>query len=471
MQRRRFIQGSVVLGTGLILPPVRAFESIGRVRRSVIYLPLDAPDLTSYKRAVYLMKNLPDSDCRSWAAQARIHAAHCPHSNWWFLPWHRAFVYYFEQVCRDVLQDPSFALPYWDWTRYPFLPSPFLDRSSPLWQDDRNSDGAVQIDSGSIGTLQIENILKESVPGNLFGSATDTDDQREDPGPSTLEGVLHAAVHQTIGGFMSKPLSPQDPIFWLHHCNVDRLWESWAALHKGAIPSDSLWNNHLLHEFYDPISKQRITVRCDQTANSARFGARYDQLETFFGYLPPATLSTVEVFFGKGEKIISPPGVSRLQLSASGERATFSGNKTNFSLGVTAAFAQVLDSILDQQLQNSQHLFPLVFLLLDEIPVPKSPTTAIRVFLNFRGSNDSQFFDDPGYVATISFFGPSGHLEHHATNFSFNITSNIVSLRSGQRKITGTLDVTLFAIDLLNRRESKLIEPARPAKVRFIALR
>ena len=41
---------------------------------------------------------------------------------------------------------------------------------------------------------------------------------------------MHNALHGWIGGHMSSPTaSPFDPLFYLHHCNIDRLWAMWQA--------------------------------------------------------------------------------------------------------------------------------------------------------------------------------------------------------------------------------------------------
>ena len=70
---------------------------------------------------------------RGWAVQAGIHTYRCQHGNWWFLPWHRAYLYYFERLIQDAIGDPTFALPYWDWTDSSqlTLPAPFRDPNSP----------------------------------------------------------------------------------------------------------------------------------------------------------------------------------------------------------------------------------------------------------------------------------------------------------------------------------------------------
>ena len=51
-----------------------------------------------------------------------------------------------------------------------------------------------------------------------------------------LESNLHNLVHRWVGGNMSTRSSPNDPVFWLHHCNIDRLWAVWQQLHPNAKP-------------------------------------------------------------------------------------------------------------------------------------------------------------------------------------------------------------------------------------------
>lgn len=49
-----------------------------------------------------------------------------------------------------------------------------------------------------------------------------------------LERRLHNQVHAMIGGQMTTGSSPNDPVFFLHHCNVDRLWALWQRHHGDA---------------------------------------------------------------------------------------------------------------------------------------------------------------------------------------------------------------------------------------------
>jgi tyrosinase len=64
-------------------------------------------------------------------------------------------------------------------------------------------------------------------------------------GMGLLEGTPHGTIHVMTGGggwmgnFVQAAL---DPIFWLHHCNIDRLWEVWIQRAPGnRNPDDSAW--------------------------------------------------------------------------------------------------------------------------------------------------------------------------------------------------------------------------------------
>ena len=60
-------------------------------------------------------------DRRNYNNQALIHQNHCQHGWERFLPWHRAYLYEFEQNLQDFI--PAITLPYWDWTEPQYQPS------------------------------------------------------------------------------------------------------------------------------------------------------------------------------------------------------------------------------------------------------------------------------------------------------------------------------------------------------------
>ena len=97
--------------------------------------------MVSYRKAIDAMRKLPPDDPHSLIFQANIHGylptsnpdplwGQCQHGNWWFLPWHRAYLHCFEKIMRRYAEDPSFALPYWDYgvRRAGHCPRPFATR-------------------------------------------------------------------------------------------------------------------------------------------------------------------------------------------------------------------------------------------------------------------------------------------------------------------------------------------------------
>lgn len=65
-----------------------------------------------------------------------------------------------------------------------------------------------------------------------------------------LEYFLHNGVHVWIGGVWGRgpreaghmsraPVAVNDPSFWLHHCNVDRLWAIWQRMRRDSVPPQS----------------------------------------------------------------------------------------------------------------------------------------------------------------------------------------------------------------------------------------
>jgi tyrosinase len=70
-------------------------------------------------RRAYDLNDWPE-DRRSYNNQALIHQNHCQHGWERFLPWHRAYIYEFEQNLQDF--HPSVMLPYWDFTSSLYRP-------------------------------------------------------------------------------------------------------------------------------------------------------------------------------------------------------------------------------------------------------------------------------------------------------------------------------------------------------------
>ena len=93
---------------------------------------------------------------------------------------------------------------------------------------------AVSIDTISAALTPTLFANAEGDPGLSFNSPMSNSHQVPPVGFSILEGQPHNKVHMSVGGrkspfgLMSQNLSPLDPVFFLHHCNIDRLWDVWT---------------------------------------------------------------------------------------------------------------------------------------------------------------------------------------------------------------------------------------------------
>jgi hypothetical protein len=209
---------------------------------------LSAAQLSALKTGVQVMMGRPASDPTSWTYQAAMHATYatpvqplwngCQHGTIHFLSWHRLFIYYFERILRKASGSPGLMLPYWDWTANRAMPAPFTDSTpgNPLYTAHRGAG----INTGS--PLPTSAVNYSAAIGDFPYSAFSSD----------LVGTPHGAVHVAIGGWMSQiPQAAQDPIFWLHHCNIDRLWDVWLRSGGGrADPTTAAWLSQTF-SYYD----------------------------------------------------------------------------------------------------------------------------------------------------------------------------------------------------------------------------
>ena len=139
--RRSFIVGlsaaTALLSKNLSVPIISTATAATKIfrRRDVNELRQDDTIIKAYRKAVAEMVRLDNEEPGNplgWSKQANIHRNFCPHGNWFFLPWHRAYLHYFEDICRKLSGIEEFALPYWDWTRNPQIPAAFWGEGNPL---------------------------------------------------------------------------------------------------------------------------------------------------------------------------------------------------------------------------------------------------------------------------------------------------------------------------------------------------
>jgi tyrosinase len=269
LSRREFLRlAALATAASLAGLPLSACATVpGRPIRREITTAAAQTDVNTYKTAVGKMKMLDQTnpnDPRGWTKQAMIHANACRHHNWQFFPWHRFYVYYFEQICRELTGVATFALPYWNWTLNPQIPAIFWDTNSPLYDSNRMvTPSSPPVDPIFVGPDVINGgpmttgILQETNFITFAGQAIPLNDPLIDShfNWNTFEGLVeetpHDHVHTYIGGDMNSAMSPLDPIFWVHHCRVDELWVEWNILRNNPNTNDQAWWGTTFTDFVD----------------------------------------------------------------------------------------------------------------------------------------------------------------------------------------------------------------------------
>lgn len=143
LSRRNFLETGALAALGYTAFPKPAAAQATPVRRSIGQLGLANPAVQTLREGVRLLKSKPVSDPLNWSNLADIHLNFCPHGNWFFLPWHRAYLVMYERLIRSVTGNPQSALPYWDWTADRQLPaafaqSTFKGQPNPLFEPSRS---------------------------------------------------------------------------------------------------------------------------------------------------------------------------------------------------------------------------------------------------------------------------------------------------------------------------------------------
>lgn len=233
-------------------------------------------------------------------ANAIMNAIHrCPA----FLPWHRRFIFDLELELQRVSGNPNLGIPYWNW--------PSGGANASMWDDDLlggNGDAGGVVRTGPFRSGQWTVINSSGVPaGPLmreFGqnglptlpsqaeidqvmavTPYDTSPWNMNSNPSfrnQLEGWigpnLHNRGHVWVGGSMLPMTSPNDPVFFMNHCMVDKIWHEWQIRfpNQGYLPANGGPFGQNLTDPMNNTPSGQVGSRPIDVLDSAALGIVYD---------------------------------------------------------------------------------------------------------------------------------------------------------------------------------------------------
>jgi len=190
---------------------------------------LSAGELSDYIHALDILRarsEIDEDDPTGYAFQAALHndgfVGPCEHGNDQFLPWHRAHLYYFEQLLQgaDPPRTANVTIPYWDWLH-------------------RETSGKFPAAFGGPGLFKPgRNVVAADLPPDTLIIVTGEMDWNEFGGypkgsPTgdygRLEDGPHNDMHGSyIGGDMASPnLAARDAIYFSFHGFIDLMWSEW----------------------------------------------------------------------------------------------------------------------------------------------------------------------------------------------------------------------------------------------------
>jgi tyrosinase len=414
--------------------------------------------ILAYAQGVKAMMDLAKAQPRhgaNWINQAAIHEHQgasvpgrledqCQHSCWYFLPWHRMYLYRFEQIIRshlkpDVAED--WALPYWNYSDEDarrVLPPAFREEHLPGGTDPNplftklRQHAPINIAGGEplpFEAVDLKAALKPDVyMRNATGTVAGFGGGRTSPlfhhgprGPfGPLEGTPHGAVHNQVGGAGGLMLqfftAALDPVFWLHHANIDRLWEQWL---RGVPPhsntDDPFWLT-MKFTLVDEAGDRVEMVVGDVLDIEEQLGYTYSGL-------PVHALA----FAAAREEEASMTGDTPARLlGATEESVTLSG-------GAEASTRVAIDA--PQQARLAAAEAPSAYYLnVEDVEGDQNPGLLYGVYVNLP-EGEAPDPEGPHYAGAISFFGIESTVSDdadekapHRLSYVFDITDTVEEL-------------------------------------------
>jgi tyrosinase len=427
----------------------------------------------------------------------------CQHQTWYFSPWHRGYLIALEAHVRANvinLGGPSnWALPYWDYfgpgqefnippafklqnlpdgspnplfaaARYGpdrdgniYVPTPAAIQQHP--NDPNFSDGPVTQDCIADQTYTSGD---NGIPPGFGGPGTGFWHGGPDGAFGDLENNPHNLVHDYVGerssngrtpGLMSDPgLAALDPIFYLHHANIDRMWAVWNLNPPNTNPTDPKWLNGPAaigdREFVMPMPDGTSWVYTpQQMTNLSSLNYTYDNLPP----APPANLLAQRLTrLGAIAAATRVEGGATVDtgrnvelVGANQEALSIRGSGASTSVRLDAAVRRKVSASLARASETA--VPDRVFLKLENVRGAHD-ATVLSIYINLpEGSKPS---DHPELLAgSVGLFGlhgasvTDGKHGGQGLNFVLDITKIVDALH-----LNGALDVDSLQVRIVPRR-------------------
>jgi tyrosinase len=338
-----------------------------------------------------------------------------------FLPWHRMYVFFMEQIIRSISGHPEFAMPYWNYTsedpaQRGIVPAQFRLPTDPvygcLYRQNRtklaNTGQPIQLNQLS-DPFDISIAMAKSsysTVGKVQGFCR------------AIDSGVHSRLHILVGtakNMGAVPYAARDPLFLVHHANIDRLWASWNA-NGGVNPTTSTWSKKQF--VFADAQGQRVSSRLRDYFNMAALGYAYDALVA-----PPVVAGTFAQAAAVSTTSSSTSNATPEQLAKATGGAELGARPVRVRLLPVPGTPRTRVLGLDPTQSGKR-----TYIVVRDLHAWKQPEVLYHLYLTPPGSTTRLGPDN--YVGNINFFDAEFHDHGHgrmadvlAENFySFDVT-------------------------------------------------
>jgi tyrosinase len=437
------------------------------IRREVRSLTPADGILDAYSEAIRVMQERPNENPTSWFYQAAMHGSEeeptqalwnqCKHGSWYFVAWHRMYLYHFEQIVREAVREvggpADWALPYWNYGLNGVnasLPDAFRKPTNDdgstnyLFVEERApgiNGGAILPKTATSPTVALSR--PDFVGVAEFGGGVAPPNEQFWEQKGRLEETPHNVIHGLVGGgtgWMRNPdEAAKDPIFWLHHSNIDRIWALWNA-HGHVNPNDPKWTEQAF-EFFDAGGNQ-VAMTCAEVVDTIKdLDYTYDPSPAGAPAEPPPTPAPLP------PEMPSPTPEEPKVVGAAPETVTLTGE--------TAAIPVEVDERAKEEVEEaSRNSDPRrLYLNIEDIEGEVDPGSVYGVYVNLPKDADAEK-REAHHVTNVSFFGierarnPRDDDHSHGLRVSVDVGHILSAVSESDRWDGKPIDVTFYPLTL-----------------------
>ena len=377
--------------------------------------------------------------------------------NLQFLPWHRMYLYFFERTLARHTGDPNFALPYWDYYAETspslngvVLPAMFYEVDSPLFNHFRTPElnsnrGAIPVNNASASGAFTE---RDSFP--RFSQVLE----------KNPHGLMHCAVGKGcyIPDIGLVPVAGNDPLFYVHHTNIDRLWQCWLNQKANGQTIDLAWaktNLGMPDDWYQTSfsfvdeNGNKVSMTIADVFTPGKIPVRYTMENNCPTSVAERAAPLAARATGAPERksLLAPHAPMVLA-----EQVALSDQTRDIASGTPNQIRRLQGAAMPAPLKTSGGD---TYLFLDNVRLKGNPAQTYNVLLSHARTHKA------AYIATFSYFGigDGTHAKHDAHydpqllgDFDYKITNQIRELGISSLQ---DIRVRFEPTDMLVRRDGK----------------